>query len=95
MIYTVPTAEIFGGAENGFYNEDGSLDVGEWKKIRYDITPHLEDLAKKLTDEGTVNRAVSREDFWLSGLNIGYEIWGNYQCEVEIKDFDVICYDKK
>ena len=94
MIYTVPTAEIFGGADT-FYNEDGSLDVGEWKKIRYDITPHLEDLAKKLTDAGTVNRAVSREDFWLSGLNIGYEIWGNYQVEVEAKNIDVVCYDKK
>ena len=95
MIYTVPTAEIFGGAENTFLNDDGSFDIGEWKNIRYDITPHLEDLAKKLTDANTLGRAVTRDDFWLSGLNVGFEIWGNYQCEVEIKNLDVICYDKK
>ena len=95
MIYTIPTAEIFGGAENTFLNDDGSFDVGQWKNIRFDMTPHLEDLAKKLTDANTLNRVVTREDFWLSGLNIGFEVWGNYQCEVEAKNVNVVCYDKK
>ena len=95
MIYTLPTADIFGGADKTFYNEDGTLDVDEWKHIKLDITPYLEDLAAKLTKEDTLGRSVSREDFWFSGLNIGYEVWGNYQVEVEAKNFNVTCYDKK
>ncbi len=95
MIYGVPTGEIFGGTENTFINDDGSFDIGEWKHIRFDITPHLENLCSVLTRDDTLGREVKREDLWLSGANIGFEIWGNYQAEMEIKNFNVICYDKK
>ena len=95
MIYTIPTADIFGGAENAFNNEDGTVDIGEWKNIKFDITPYLEDLAAKLTKENTLGRSISRDEFWLSGLNVGFEVWGNYQIEVEAKNINVVCYDKK
>ena len=95
MIYTVPTAAIFGGAENTFLNDDGTFDIGEWKNVRFDITPYLEDLAAKLTKQNTLGFGVSRDDFWLSGLNVGFEIQGNYRCEVEAKNVNVVCYDKK
>ena len=86
--------ETFGSLENAIWQADGSYPVGEWKKIRFDITPHLENLCSLLNRDNILAREVKREDLWMSGVNIGFEIWGNYQCEVEIKNFNIIGYDK-
>jgi hypothetical protein len=94
MIYTVPTAEIFGGGDT-FYNEDGSLDVGEWKKIRVDITPHIENLIRVMNEDNAYGNKVSVEDFWIAGFNAGYEIRGGNMLDMTFKNFNLICYDKK
>ena len=42
------------------------------------------------------NRGLKKNvDFWLSGLNVGFEVCGNYRAEVEAKNINVVCYDKK
>ena len=92
-IYRVPAID-FVNEENALGNDDGTYNMNEWKKVRVDITPHLENVASLLTRDNILKRSVTRDDFWLSGANIGFEIWGNYQCEVEVKNFNVICYDK-
>lgn len=94
MIYNIPMDETFGSLENAIWQADGNYPIGEWKHIRFDITPHLENLCSLLNRDNTLAREVKREDLWMSGVNIGFEIWGNYRCEVEIKNFNVIGYDK-
>lgn len=93
MIYRVPASD-FVTEENALANDDGTYNFDEWKRIRVDITPHLENVAWLMTGDNTLNRRVLREDLWMSGANVGFEIWGNYQCEVEIKNFNVIGYNK-
>ena len=45
-------------------------------------------------DENVYGRQVSAEDFWISGVNAGYEIRGNFRMEVEMKNLNLVCYDK-
>ena len=92
-IYRVPAID-FVNEENALGNADGTYNLDEWKKVRVDITPHLENVAALLTRDNTLKRPVSREDLWMSGVNAGFEIWGNWQCEVEMRNLNVICYDK-
>ena len=94
MIYNIPMDETFGSLENAIWQADGNYPIGEWKKIRFDITPQIENLVNLINKDNVLGREVSRDDLWMSGVNVGFEIWGNYQCEVEIKNFNVICYDK-
>lgn len=35
---------------------------------------------------------VSVSDFYIGGTNIGFEIHGNYDCTMEIKDFNLLSY---
>lgn len=95
MIYNIPMDEIYGSEENAIYQRDGSLPIGEWKHIRIDITPHVENLVNLLNKEDTLKRTVTRDDLWISGMNIGFEIWGNYKSTFEYKNVQIICYDKK
>ena len=94
MIYRVPASDFI-TEENALGNDDGTYNMGEWKKVRVDITPHLENIASLLTKDNTLKRSVTRDDLWMSGVNAGFEIWGNWQCEVEMRNLNVICYDKK
>ena len=95
MIYNVPQKEIYGSLENCIYQKDGNHAVGEWKHIRIDITPHVENLVNLLNKDNTLNRTVTRDDLWISGMNVGFEIWGNYKSTFEFKNLNIICYDKK
>ena len=95
MIYNVPMDEMYGSVENCIYQKDGNFPVGEWKHIRVDITPHVENLVNLLNKDNTLKRTVKREDLWISGMNIGFEIWGNYKSSFEFKNVNIVCYDKK
>ena len=37
---------------------------------------------------------VPKEDMYFDGVNIGYEIHGNYDCTVEFKNFNMVAYNK-
>ena len=97
-MYGIPQAEVFNGVENSFNPEKGKVVVGdEWKHIRLDITEHLDRCIEWSNRDGAFGTGVkvSREDMYFSGGNIGFEIWGNYDCTVEIKNVDIITYDKE
>ena len=87
--------ELYGGMENSLWREDGNLVTGEWKHIKIDLTPHIENMIRLCNEENTYGRPVTVEDFWISGVNAGYEIRGNFSMEVEMKNFNLVCYDKK
>ena len=95
MIYNVPQDEIYGGLENVIWQKDGNHKTGEWKHIRVDVTPHVENLVNLLNKDNTLKRTVTRDDLWISGMNCGFEIWGNYKSSFEVKNIQIVCYDKK
>ena len=40
------------------------------------------------------NRQVSVEDMYIDGVNIGYEIHGNFDATFEFKNLDIVAYNK-
>ena len=96
MIYNLSQECIFDNDINkSFYRADGNHVMGEWKTIRADITPHIDNMIRKANEENAYGREVTLEDFWISGMNIGYEIRGNEMLDMEFKNVRLICYDKK
>ena len=96
MCYEISQEFLYGGdMNNSFYREDGNHVMGEWKKIRVDITPHIENMINIANEENAFGFEVSMDDFWISGFNFGYEIRGNNMLDMEFKNLQIICYDKK
>ncbi|MBQ7399037.1 MAG: S-layer homology domain-containing protein [Clostridia bacterium] len=94
-MYSVPMATTYGGKENSIYGEDGKLEASdEWTHIRVDITPHIDRALEWANRDNAYGMKVTKEDLYFSGGNIGFEIHGNYDCTVEIKNLDMIFYDK-
>ena len=63
---------------------------------KWDIDKDVYDYVNKyITEIEEANpEIVSREDMYFGGGNIGFEIWGNYDCTVEIKNVDIVSYNK-
>ncbi len=94
-MYRIPQAAIFGGVENSFNPAKDEIVVGdEWKSIRLDVTPHIERAIEWANRDNVFGVQVSKEEMYIGGGNIGFEVWGNYDCTVEIKDFNMISYNK-
>ncbi|MBR2021046.1 MAG: S-layer homology domain-containing protein [Clostridia bacterium] len=96
-MYGIPQADIFDGVENSFNPEKGKVVVSdEWKHIRLDITEHMDRCIEWANRDGAYGTGVkvSKEDMYFAGGNIGFEIHGNYDMTVEIKNVDIITYDK-
>lgn len=90
MIFLLSTGETFGTYENGFNLPDGEMKLNEWKTVRLDLTPYIDKLIGKINEDNVFGRTVSREDFYVRGTNIGFEIHGNFDCTVELKDYNLI-----
>ena len=95
MIYKIPQSDVYGTKENSLCPTKNNAVVGEWRHVRIDITPHVENFLRLCNENNTYGKPVTMEDFWISGMNIGFEIWDNYKAEIEFKNFNLICYDKK
>ena len=94
-MYGIPQAVFFGGIENSFNPEKGVAVVGdEWKHIRLDVTPHIERAVEWANRDNIFGVEVTKEDMYISGVNIGFEIHGNYDCTFEIKNFNMVSYNK-
>ena len=96
-MYGIPAAAVYGGIENSFNPKVNEPVIGdEWKHIRVDITEHLDRCIEWANRDGAFGTGVteSREDMYFGGGNIGFEIWGNYDCTVEIKNVDIVSYKK-
>ena len=93
-MYAIRPADIYGGIENSFNPAKGQPVVGEeWKHIRVDITEHIDRCIEWANRDKAYGVEVSKEDLYFSGGNIGFEIWGNYDCTVEIKNLDIVSYN--
>ena len=94
-MYGIPQAVVYGGIENSFIPKTGVAAPGsEWKKIRLDVTPHLERAVEWANRDNIFGFKVTRDDMYFDGVNIGYEIHGNYDCTFEFKNFNMVSYNK-
>jgi hypothetical protein len=89
MIYILSTADTYGGAGNSFY-VDGVKPTNEWKRLRLDLTPYVDKVVALANRDNTFGRQVSRNDFYIRGNNLGFEIHGNFDCTFEIKNYTLI-----
>ena len=95
FMYSIPQATVHGGMENSFNPEKGKILVSnEWKHIRVDITPHIDRCIEWANRDRAFGVEVTKEDMYFGGCNIGFEIHGNYDMTVEIKNLDMIAYNK-
>ncbi len=96
-IYGLPTADVFGGvAENTFCPVPYDVKVSDqWKHVEIDLTPHIDKIISKANSDMVFGRKVSRDEFYFSGTNMGFEIHGNISCTFEIKNYNLVSYIKK
>ncbi|MBO4950737.1 MAG: S-layer homology domain-containing protein [Clostridia bacterium] len=94
-MYGIRMNTLYDGMENSFNPENGVALVGDdWKHIRLDVTPHIETAVAWANRDNIFGVQVTKEDMYFDGVNIGYEIHGNYDCTVEFKNFNMVSYDK-
>ena len=92
MIYTVSTADTYGC---GLFSLTpfGRPRVSErWTRVELDLTPHIRAMLAKANEDGTFGRPVAASDFFIGGTNIGFEIHGNFDCTVDIRNFQIVSY---
>lgn len=96
-IYGLPTETVYGGnVENSFCPKPFDVKVSdEWKHVEVDLTPHIEKIIQKANDDLIFGRPVTRDEFYFSGTNVGFEIHGNISCTFEIKNYNLVSYIKK
>lgn len=94
-MYGMPMAVVFDGIENSFNPAVGVADASdEWKKIRLDVTPHIDRAVEWANRDNIFGFEVTKSDMYFDGVNIGYEIHGNYDCTFEFKNFNMVAYNK-
>ncbi len=94
-MYGMPQAVVYDGIENSFNPKAGVADVSdEWKHIRLDITPHIDRALAWANRDNIFGFEVTKEDMFFDGVNIGFEIHGNFDATFEIKNFNLVSYNK-
>ena len=93
-MYGIPQVVIFDGLENTLNPEPGKIVLNEWKHVRLDVTPHIDRAVEWANRDKAFGTVVTKEDLYFSGVNIGFEIHGNYDATVEFKNFNMVSYNK-
>ena len=95
MIYCLSSKDTYGSDRKSLYRNGKPYVSDEWVHVEVDLTPHIEKAMKKANKSNTFSREVKKEDFYIGGTNIGFEIHGNYDCTVDFKNFNITTYNKK
>lgn len=93
MIYTLSTKDTYGQLRS-LLRGDKPVLTDEWITVKVDLTTHLADTIARANADNIFGEEVSLSDFYIGGTNIGFEIHGNYDCTVEIKDFNLTSFKK-
>lgn len=83
MIYTISTRDVYKTALNALRPD------GRYRHVRIDLAPHIDSLLEKINESGVFGRSVSKEEFYIGGMNIGFELHGNASCTAQIKDLSL------
>lgn len=95
MIYRVVTASVYGGLEKSFTPEPGLVKFGkDWKNMRIDVTSEIARAIEWANRDNTFGVPVTLDDMYIGGVNVGYEIHGNFDATFELKNFNMIKYSK-
>ena len=97
FMFGIPPAVVFGGLENSFNPKPFQVVTGEeWKHIRVDITELIDQCLEWANRDKAFGYGLNltKEDMYFGGCNIGFEIHGNFDCTIEIKNLDMIAYNK-
>ncbi len=92
MIYCLSTKDTYNLKSKSLYRNGKPFVSDEWTHIEIDLTPHIADAMKKANESDTFGVKVSAEDFYIGGTNIGFEVHGNYDCTVDIKNLNLTSY---
>ncbi len=92
MIYCVSTEDTYGSKKSSLFRNGQPFVSDEWINVEIDLIPHIKKALAKANFSHTFEKSVKASDFYISGMNIGFEIHGNYDCTVQIKDFSLISY---
>ena len=95
MIYSISTKDTFGSKYKSLYRSGKPYVSEDWVHVELDLTPYIAKAIENANESGTFGQTVSAEDFYISGTNIGFEVHGNYDCTVQIKNFNITSYNKK
>ncbi len=95
MIYCVSTKDTYSTKLSSLYRFGKPYISDEWVEVQLDLKPHILEAIKKSNESNTFGKEVKAEDFYIGGTNIGFEIHGNYDCTIDIKDFSLTAYNKK
>ena len=93
-MYGIRGNTVYDGMENSFNYAVGKVLMNEWKHVRLDVTQHLKTAVEWANRDNIFGIPVTVEDMYISGVNIGYEVRGNFDCTVEFKNFNMISYNK-
>lgn len=94
MIFCLSTKDTFGSNRKSLYRSGKPFVSDEWVHVEVDLKPYIEKAMKKANESDTFADKVSANDFYIGGTNIGFEIHGNYDCTIDIKDFKLTSYNK-
>ena len=93
MIYLLSTSDSFGGdIKNSFNAESEPPASTNWKRIVLDLTPHINRVVDLVNSDMVFGRKISRSDLFVKGTNIGFEVHGNYDCTVQIRDYNLVSH---
>lgn len=94
MIYCLSTKDTYAFSSGSLFKKDKPNTSDRWVHLSIDLTDHIDKVIEKANKDNTFGKEVSKEDFYIAGTNIGFEIHGNYDCTVDIKDFTLTAYNK-
>ena len=95
MIYRVVTASVYEGLENSFTPTMGTFKPGEeWKNMRIDVTSEITRAIEWANRDNTFGVPVTLDDMYIGGVNVGFEVHGNFDATFEIKNFNMTTYKK-
>lgn len=92
MIYSLSTVDTFGSSRKALFRNGKPYVSDEWTHIELDLTKHLNRLMRKANSSKLYDKKFRKEDFYISGTNVGFEIHGNYDCTFEIKNYRLTSY---
>ena len=95
MIYCLSTKDTYALKSRSLYRNGKPYVSDQWVHIETELKPHIENAIKKANQSDTFGQEVSVDDFYIGGTNIGFEIHGNYDCTIEIKNFRLTSYNKR
>jgi len=92
MIYTVSTADTYGCGLRSLTPLGRPRVSDRWTRIELDLAPHIRAMLTKANEAGTFGGPVTASDFIIGGTNIGFEIHGNFDCTMEIRNFQIVSH---